>query len=238
MAEIKSILSTLIYAFFPKRCSFCNNVISPSVDICNVCKKSIPYVKPPICMTCGRGKEECLCKGKQIFYTCLSAPFYYENEVKKCILNFKFYSKISNAKILANEMAKTARCNYGQKAFDIITYVPLTNESLKIRGYNQSLLLAVEVGKILKLKPPMNIISKIYDTPAQHTMNSSMRKGNLAGVFEITDPELVKDKTILLCDDIATTGATLNECAKMLVLSGAKEVCCLTAAVTRKNSIA
>lgn len=237
MPDVKGLLSNLMFAFFPKRCGFCGTVIAPVNEICGDCKNSDSRIKPPVCELCGRGKDECSCMKKQCFYVSLAAPFYYENEIRKCIWNFKFRSKTINAKILAQEMAKTANIAYADKKFDIITFVPLTAKSQKDRGFNQSLLLADEVGRILKLKTSHELLIKIYDTPAQHTMNSSMRRGNLAGVFDVVNSDSIRDKTVLLCDDVATTGSTLNECAKMLILSGAREVYCLVAAVTRKKVI-
>lgn len=235
MYKASDLLSGLLFAVFPKRCSFCRKVIIPSADVCNTCKKSVARVKPPVCILCGRGMDECLCKNHQCFYSSLAAPFYYEDIVRKCIWNLKFQGKTQNAKILSLEMAKTAQKEFLNKKFDIITGVPLTKQSMKRRGYNQSYLLSHEIGKIMNIKTVDGLLKKIYDTPAQHMMNSSMRRGNLAGVFDVECPEMIKDKRILICDDVATTGSTLNECAKMLLLSGACEVYCLTAAVTRKR---
>ena len=230
----KEILTGLLAAVFPKRCGFCGKVIVPSADACDDCAKIVSCVQPPVCKLCGRGKEECMCKDRQCFYISLAAPLYYEDIVKQCIWNFKFNGKIQNAKILADEMVKTAEKEFAGKKIDIITCIPLTKRSLKERGYNQSWLLAKEIGTLLNIDTIDGLLKKLYDTPAQHTMNSSMRRGNLAGVFDVTKPEMIFNKRVLLCDDVATTGSTLNECAKMLVLSGAKEVYCLTAAVTRK----
>jgi len=230
----KDIFSSLLVTVFPKRCGFCGKVITPSADACGDCNKIVSRVQPPVCTLCGRGKEECMCKDHQCFYSKLAAPFYYEDTVRKCIWNFKFRGKTQNAKILANEMAITAEKEFSGKKFDIITCVPLTKSSLKNRGYNQGWLLAKEIGTLLNIDTVDGLLKKLYDTPAQHTMNSSMRRGNLVGVFDVIKPEMIAGRRILLCDDVATTGATLNECAKMMVLYGAKEVCCLTAAVTRK----
>jgi len=77
---------------------------------------------------------------------------------------------------------------------------------------------------------------KLYETRAQRTLKAGERSGNLAGVFDVTDPRRVRGKTVLLCDDIITTGTTLNECARMLLLNGAEEVLCLTAAATKMKN--
>ena len=74
---------------------------------------------------------------------------------------------------------------------------------------------------------------KIYETDKQHGLKHYLRKGNLTGVFDVKNPDDVAGKTILLCDDISTTGETLNECAKMLWLYGAKEIYCISVALTK-----
>lgn len=105
----------------------------------------------------------------------------------------------------------------------------------KERGYNQSALLARELSALLGVPADCHALCKSIDTPAQHALKGAERRGNVFGVFEVPAPESVEGKTILLCDDIKTTGATLDECAKTLKLAGAKEVYCVCIAVTRKQ---
>jgi ComF family protein len=236
MRKLSDVAEYFLTALYPKRCALCGKVIAPTaVDICPCCEEKVSRVLPPICILCGRGKDECFCKNFRYYYSGLVAPFYYEDSVRKCIQQFKFYGKTQNARMLGREMADTVSLEFVGKEFDYITCVPLTRKSLKSRGFNQSELLACEIGKRLAIKSDYNLLVKIYDTPAQHTMNSSMRRGNLAGVFDVVNQQIIKDKTILICDDVATTSSTINECSKMLMLGGAKEVCCVTAAVTRKK---
>ncbi len=232
--KINNLLSSMLFVVFPKRCAFCDRVISPNIYICDICNNTLPRLNSPACSLCGREIKECICKNHKCFYLMLASPFYYEGIIKKIVWDFKFNGKIQNVKLLALEMVKTAEIAFNRKKFDIVTCVPMTQRSFKERGYNQSFLLAEEIGIRLNVYFDGKIIQKIYNTPAQHNMNSTMRRGNLAGVFNIKNSETINNKTILLCDDVATTGSTLNECAKILLLSGAKEVYCITASVTRK----
>lgn len=234
MRKLTDLVDSLLTAIYPRRCGLCGKVIIPAAYMCKDCEENVPRVLPPLCLLCGRGKNECLCKNFRFYYSGLVAPFYYEGAVRRCIHRFKFYGKTQNARMLGKAMADTVIREFVGKEFDFITGVPLTKKSLKSRGFNQSNLLANEVGKVLEIKPVHDLLVKIYDTPAQHTMNSSMRRGNLVGVFDVSDPSLIKNKTILICDDVATTGSTINECSKMLLLRGAKAVYCVTAAVTGK----
>ncbi len=234
MRNLTDLADRLLTALYPKRCALCGRVIMPAVDMCRDCAQTVPRVLPPVCKLCGRGKAECLCKNFRFYYSGLAAPFYYEDAVRRCIHQFKFYGKTQNAGMLGKAMAETVCREFEGKVFDYITGVPITKKSLKNRGFNQSKLLASEIGKVLAIETAHDLLVKIYDTPAQHTINSSMRRGNLVGVFDVANPQAIINKTILICDDVATTGSTINECAKMLLLGGAKEVYCVTAAVTRK----
>lgn len=234
MLKLADFVDCFLTAIYPRRCALCGKVIIPAAYVCKDCEETVARVLPPVCILCGRGKEECLCRNFRFYYSGLVAPFYYEGSVRRCIHQFKFYGKTQHARMLGKAMGDTVIREFAEKEFDFITGVPLTQKSLKSRGFNQSDLLANEVGKVLGIKPVHNLLAKIYDTPAQHTINSSMRRGNLAGVFDVVNPSLIKNKTVLICDDVATTGSTINECSKMLLLSGAKEVYCVTAAVTGK----
>ena len=96
-------------------------------------------------------------------------------------------------------------------------------------------MLANELSKRLNL-PVRNYLVKLYDTKQQHTLKESLRSGNVLGIFDVDEKEYSPEgKTVLLCDDVKTTGATLNECAKMLKLHGAKDVKCVTATITKKQ---
>jgi predicted amidophosphoribosyltransferase len=95
-------------------------------------------------------------------------------------------------------------------------------------------LLATELSKVLSL-PVKNVLEKIFDNNIQHESSQNRRKGNVLGVYDVRENEDVKGKTILLVDDIKTTGATLNECAKILKIRGAEKVYCVTVALTGKK---
>ena len=96
-------------------------------------------------------------------------------------------------------------------------------------------MLAERIGRLNGIDYKPGLISKLYETQKQHSLGFYLRKGNLTGVFDISDPAAVADKTVLVVDDISTSGETLNECAKMLWLNGAKEVYCVAVALTKNN---
>ncbi len=192
-------------------------------------------VEFPICYKCGVGKDKCICKNsKNRFITAFAAPFYYYGEVKTGILRLKSNGETDIAKPLAEKMSDFVKTAYDGVKFDYVTYVPMTEKELAERGYNQSELIAVHMARKLGL-PCKRVISKLYETKRQRTLSEKYRSGNVLGVFDVPRRGEVANKRILLCDDVLTTGATLTECAKMLSVSGAREVMCITAAVGLPN---
>ena len=226
-------LKTFIHSLFPKRCAYCGNVIASNRMMCYECERNLPRVTGEVCFKCGREKDICSCKGAEKYFTSLAAPFYFEGNVRKGLLAFKFRKSPDNAEAYSAEMAQTVKQRFDGVNFDFITEVPMTDKSLKKRGYNQCALLAKEISKLTDIEHKPDFLVKIYDTQVQHKLSYYLRKGNLAGVFDVADSVSVKDKTILLCDDVSTSGETLNECAKMLWLYGAKDVYCIACALTK-----
>lgn len=219
-------------SLFPQRCAYCGRVISINTFACDECSGILPRIKGEICVLCGREKSECSCNGEKYFNT-LVAPFYYDGVVRKGIHQFKFRNRRYHSEAYGVEMAETVSERLGDKTFDAIVPVPLTRKSLRNRGYNQVELLADSLSEKLGVECRKDILTKIYETDKQHTISYLMRKGNLTGVFDVADPDFVKGKRILICDDISTSGETLNECAKMLWLCGAEDVCCVCLALTK-----
>ena len=118
---------------------------------------------------------------------------------------------------------------YGEK-FDFITAVPMYFSDRKARGYNQSDELAAALSEKLGIEF-RSVIRKIYHTDKQSGKQMTDRTGNVFGVFDVE--ENLEGKSILLVDDIRTTGSTLSECGKMLYLAGAKRVCCVSIAAAK-----
>lgn len=229
---MKNSLERLALALFPKRCAYCAKVIRGNNYACAKCQKELPRIVGVTCIKCGREKDKCSCKGAEKYYTSLAAPFYYSGCVRKGVHAFKFRKSMRNHEAYSVEMAETVMEKFGKIEFDYITEVPMTQKSVKQRGYNQCFLLAKGIAEKLNIEHKPQILTKLYETNKQHVISLYLRKGNLTGVFDVSNPEIVEGKTILLCDDISTSGETLNECAKMLWLYGAKEIYCIAVALT------
>lgn len=219
---------------FPNRCPFCGRLIRINEKLCESCKDEIIAVKSPRCFKCGCFKGDCTCKNKSNAYSAIISPFYYEGAVSTGIKRWKFYKKQQAPQYFANALCKCVIEEYDNISFDFIAFVPVTQKTLENRGFNQSEQLALLASKKLSV-PVINIIKKMYDTPQQHTLSAIKRSGNVLGVFSIVDIKAVRDKKILLVDDIKTTGATLNECAKTFLVAEAASVHCAVVAVARNK---
>ncbi len=227
----KNIIIKLLY---PQRCRYCNNVIDIRREICHTCENTLNKIDGEICKLCGKSVDVCDCGHKKHFYKCVCAPFYYEGAASRAIWRFKFHNATKLSKIFAEDMAECFNKHYKGYDFDLCTFVPSTKEDFKKRGYNQAEFLARDFCEITQIKCE-DLLDKVFQTQSQHNLSGAERSGNLIGAIELKDGVDVENMRVLLIDDIKTTGATLNECAKMLLIGGAAEVFCLTVAVTNKN---
>lgn len=212
--------SGLLDLLFPPRCAFCRRILRPGEKgMCAKCAGSISRTNDGGAQT------------GEFFSVCVS-PLYYEDTVRQSILRFKFKDLSTHADIYGALIADCIRDNLAGR-YDIITWVPLSLQRRKKRGYDQAMLLAMSAA--LKLDDvAVELLIKHTDVPAQSGMgDESKRKANISGVYKAADEELVRGKRVLLIDDIITTGSTLSECAKTLRLAGAEEVLCCTLARTR-----
>lgn len=152
-----------------------------------------------------------------------TAMWYYNGSVRKSLIRYKFY----NARGYADTYGRFLAMHLMQEfpdGIDLLTWVPISAARRRKRGYDQVELLAFAIGKEWE-QPPVRLLEKIRDTKPQSTMSdAAKRRANVMGAYRITDPVAVAGKQILLLDDIITTGATLSECARMLLTAGAKEV--------------
>jgi len=227
----RTICQRLISAVYPERCCSCGVIIICGTLICETCSKELTKPAEPICRMCGRGKAECICRNRKRYTERIIAPYYYTGAARKSIMRLKLGKHKASAELLYTAMAETVRTEYDDIHLDMIVPVPLGKNTHADRGFNQSMVIAQGLSKEL-LIPVHDLLKKIYRTVPQRTLPAHMRSGNVMGVFEVDDPPVIAGKTILLVDDIITTGATTNECAKMMLLYGAHEIYVAAGAVT------
>ncbi len=229
MIEWKRIMRCLLAVVLPKRCIFCDALILPWHESCEACARDLSVIRPPLCPYCGQHKKNCGCLKRRSPFDKVAAPFYYETAARGGILRLKRYDDPDAIAYFADCMRAVVCREYGGEPIDGLVYVPMTRRAQRRREYNQGKLLADALGKRLSL-PVYTALAKIYETPPQKALDLHARSGNVLGVFDVLDPA-VRGKTLLLVDDVMTTGATLSECAKMLKIYGAKRILAVTVAV-------
>lgn len=207
----------ILNLIYPPKCVFCGTVIDKG-DLCLDCEKTLPYTK-----------GDSICQKFPFIDKCIS-PLYYKDYVRRAVLRFKFAGCSCYSRRLGAIMSECAENNLDCGSIDMVSCIPLSRKRLHDRGYNQAELLAKEISKDVGVRY-LPTLKKIKNNTAQSTINDrKQRAANVVGVYRVIDPDQVKDKHILLVDDVVTTGATVSECARMLKKAGAKAVFCATLA--------
>ena len=159
---------------------------------------------------------------------CRSAVIYDENS-KKLILDFKFFDHLENKSLLANWLLLAGKDIF-KEGVDLLIPVPLHFSRLLKRKYNQSAVLCDALSKLSHIPANYKALKKTKHTLPQVSCNGKQRLKNVRNAFDVIHPEMVKNKRIVLIDDVFTTGSTLKECARVLKKAGAKSVDALTIA--------
>ena len=210
----------LMQLLFPDKCILCGKVLHKEEQaLCQECQISAPEYP--------ESKEALQ------FLDSFTAVWYYEGNVRRSLLRYKFYNARSFARGYGRLLAEKVRREnpYG---FDCITWVPVSARRKRERGYDQVELLAKAVGKELG-RDPVPLLKKVrHNRPQSGITGAKERRANVRDAYREINPEAIAGKRILLLDDIITTGATAGECAKVLRKHGAIEVHCAAVAAARK----
>lgn len=196
----------------PEHCPFCTTVIEHDELCCKSCLKSTP--------------ANGILQGVTGGYRCTSVHLY-KGKLKRGMLRFKFKRKTQYSEQLAFFLYQNIERNYPDMVFDYITYVPMHEKSQRKRGFNQCELLAKDLSKLMQI-PCRTSLAKTKNTTPQHKLSRKKRRTNLKGAFKVIDKKAVCGKSILIIDDIVTTGSTLGECAKTLQKCKPAHICCAT----------
>ncbi|MDK2823018.1 MAG: hypothetical protein PWP71_936 [Clostridia bacterium] len=226
--SVISIISELIFPT-PKICPLCYTKLE-KLEICTTCNDKLQYMKVQAgqCLRCGtfgiQGNicDNCRSWPQYIHFNVAAVP--YEKEYREILhlLKFKKQGWIIPALI------QLMKNSLPQENYDLVIPVPLHKNRLNQRGFNQSALLAQALAKELKIKYMDKVLLRKIDTPHQTSLPRSKRHTNLINAFTVSNEKIIKNKSILLVDDVITSGATLWECAKTLHKAGAKKIYCTT----------
>jgi ComF family protein len=232
---------------YPPRCRFCREATQRAEDcFCAACLEEIRVIDCPVCTICGRpfldtSGDDHLCGGciarpphfaRARSWACYSTDDGDEHPLRSVLQRYKYGRKVSLGKPLGRLMAENCRGMFPVGAFDVIVPVPLHRKRLRWRGFNQSVVLAHEVGKEWSVPVDAFALTRARETPPQTQLHENERRKNMRRAFAVSPRRSVADKAILLIDDVYTSGATVDECSRALLRGGAREVSVFTLART------
>lgn len=203
---------------YPPRCILCRGLLTEKQGfLCESCQKNAPEYPY------GASNPEKYGKTSGQFLDSFTAVWYYEEDVRRSLLRYKFHRASHLAPKYASALAAKVR-QQGMAEPDVLTWVPVSRRRRFQRGYDQCELLAKALGRELGIRA-QRALRKHRHTPPQSGIHSlEARRANVLGAFQIPGNVNLRGKRVLLVDDIRTTGATMNECARVLLTAGAKEV--------------
>lgn len=225
------IFISLLEYFFPPRCVFCNTILAVGapIYICRECAGRMEYFNNCLNpLNLPRGIET-YCDGM----ICVGR---YNESLKNSLKRFKFSGKPSYYRAFGRLLAVKLQNTLQEDMLDIVIPVPLYKGREKQRGYNQAGLIAGYAAGILGKPLLENILVKVSDSKSQSMLSRNERMTNVEDLFSVKRPKAVKNKKILLVDDIITTGSTVNQCCKVLKQAGASSVVAGVIATTRSGS--
>ena len=220
VAKLKGIALDLL---FPRWCVGCGK---EGDFICRSCRQSLSRIKPPVCPRCGRPQSSMMlcpsCASWQAEIDGIRSPFRFDGVMRQAIHQLKYQNLRALIPLLAELLQDYLIAN--PVPADILVPVPLHQKRLRERGYNQSSLLARELGKLTTLLVVEDcLIRQRHTPPLARTSNVDERRSNIANAFACRNYSL-QDKQVLLIDDVATSGATLDACAAAIKAAGASSV--------------
>jgi len=244
----RSILAHLIDLIYPPRCGVCQaflwenraNHDGLEIGFCRDCYHAFEKVSSPLCPSCGRpfasagGEDHACghCLAKRPYYDIARAPYLFEGPLMTAVHDLKYAKKSHLAQSLGPLLASFAESWLGRDSSLLVMPVPLHPRRLRERGFNQSLLLARHVASRLGADIDYLSLQRTRSTRPQTQLTSDERRKNVRRAFSVAEKKELKRRSVLLIDDVATTGSTLNECARALKKAGVKEVYCLVLART------
>ena len=213
---------------FPPECPGC---LTMGYRWCSGCRASIQNLTNPVCQICGEpGTNQPICddclENPPAFDSLRSATLF-EGKIREALHRLKYNRDIGLGEVLAPHLFDVyQKQNWN---VDIVTSVPLSHKRLRIRGYNQAEILAKPFAGLIRKEYSNHLIKRVVDTRSQIDLSAEERRKNVSGAF-YANVMCINQKSVIIIDDVSTTGSTISECALALKQAGAKEVYALTLA--------
>ncbi len=233
-------LKAFLDILFPPLCHGCKTYLRDAGDIhlCPDCRAKSPFIASPHCTVCGlpfltEGGIDHRCGGCSETpppFTAARAAVLFEGPVRELIHRFKYGKKVQHSRPLALLAARHLEPFIAASAADLVIPVPLHVKRLRQRGFNQAVLLGEILARKWRLPLCRKNLSRIKWTEPQVNLSAAERRHNVRGAFAVKETSLVRDRRIILVDDVYTTGSTVAECARVLRQAGASAIFVVTVA--------
>lgn len=220
---LKKVSDWILELVYPYQCPFCLGIVEGSPKLCKKCGGDLPFLK--------KGEKNWRLKGEVECFAVLRYTGYVVDAVKRYKFRYAFYNASCFGEMMAEVMAEAMRCG---REYDVITWVPLSEERFAWRGFNQAELLGEVVSQELGVQCA-SLLEKWKENDPQSGIEDALeREKNTEGVYRMLGEVLtVRGLRILLVDDVITTGSTVSSCVKVLYEAGAVSVDCLALARSR-----
>ena len=229
---MNALLRSLIQFLYPAQCRHCEENLDPADGhyICKSCWEQVKFIKEPFCQTCGHPLNPSASLPEKVF-SCDNCPddvkfrkaraiAYYDSVVGTAVKLLKYQSKTIMAAPLADLMVEVMPELLDVQDYDYIIPVPIHKKKMRKRGYNQMELIGRRLSTKTGIPLELRSLAKSVNTPPQRGLDAEDRQKNIKDSFEVSDRSKIEGKRILLIDDVMTTGATVSECAKVLLKDG------------------
>jgi ComF family protein len=238
-------LDYILEWIFPPACMACRQLIPLtdrrriSLKLCEHCLDLFEPLKPPVCNLCGgpvkTGIPVCsYCKNRKFYFEYNRASYLYDELMRDLIHEIKFRNRKNYAAALGRLWAEACKADDFGDVFCLVP-IPLHKTKERERGFNQAEVLGKPLSEYFDVPMITGLLTRTRHTLPQSGLSPRGRMENVAGVFQINPKYKIDGKKIVLIDDIYTTGASLNEAAKILMEHGAGQIICMTLTVALKK---
>lgn len=238
-------IDTFLNFIYPRNiyCILCNSPIDRDEEysICGDCKEKLELIYGRTCAKCGKPLDDLYsidrchdCINNSQFFNRAVSCLEYDDLAKKIIYDLKYHKKRYISYHISEIMYDRLKIE-GVDSFDMIIPVPLHAAKERERGFNQTYLIGKYLSKMTEKEVNNKTLVRVKNTITQNKLSREERRKNLKNAFEVINKENIDEKSILLIDDIFTTGSTVNECSRILLENGATDVYVATLATGRNN---
>ncbi|MCS7336650.1 MAG: ComF family protein [Verrucomicrobiae bacterium] len=234
LAQWRRLGNALLGLLFPDVCQVCRSGRATAAQgyVCDGCRARVRFVQPPVCDRCGMPYPgeitvpfECRnCSGAKLYFSRARAAVTTDEPIREVIHRYKYQSAVWFEPFLAELFIMCAAPELTREKVDLIVPVPLHPARKRERGFNQAERLGARLAAATSIPMDAKTLRRVLYTPTQTLLTRDQRAKNMRGAFAVRRGRRLDGARIVLVDDVFTTGATTNACAKALIEAGAAEV--------------